>query len=310
MRLNLDIGESPQVPAKPAVGSCEKSGCAFAMPLYDSDRAEQPAEQDQAVLFAEGERQMRSAAEAPAPWGAVRVQWTDRQQMRMAMIDVEPLITEDHAARAIWELTGQVDLGAFDEGVRSREGQAGRPAIDVRLLASLWIYGQSRRDPLGTGVGAVVPNRSGISMAVRDGAGQLSHAVGFSGVPRGRAGKAVRASGGGVEPCRAGKAGAGDARRHAHPGLCQRQQFAAAGHGGAAHGSGAAATAGTGGGGGSRESAASGSSPAARGPGAGASRGGGAPGTGEDPVPSPGSIAGAREPDGSGSTGDETCGGR
>jgi len=114
------------------------------MPLYDSDMAEQPTEQDQAVLFAGGERQIPSAAEEAAPGGAVRVQWIDRQQMRMAMIDVEQLIAEDHAARAIWELTGKVDLGAFYEGVRSRAGQAGRPVIDVRLLASLWIYGQSR----------------------------------------------------------------------------------------------------------------------------------------------------------------------
>jgi transposase len=134
----------PQVPAKSGVGSCEKIGSAFAMPLYDSDMAEQPTEQDQAVLFEGGERQIRSAAEEAAPGGAVRVQWIDRQQMRMAMIDVEQLIAEDHAARAIWELTGKVDLGAFYEGVRSREGQAGRPVIDVRLLASLWIYGQSR----------------------------------------------------------------------------------------------------------------------------------------------------------------------
>jgi transposase len=106
--------------------------------------AEQPIEQDQAVLFAGGERQIPSPAEEAAPAGAVRVQWIDRQQMRMAMIDVEQLIAEDHAARAIWELTGKVDLGAFYEGVRSRAGQAGRPVIDVRLLASLWIYGQSR----------------------------------------------------------------------------------------------------------------------------------------------------------------------
>ena len=70
------------------------------MPLYDSDMAEQPTEQDQAVLFEGGERQIRSAAEEAAPGGAVRVQWIDRQQMRMAMIDVEQLIAEDHAARA------------------------------------------------------------------------------------------------------------------------------------------------------------------------------------------------------------------
>src|ERR1700682_4384500 len=124
--------------------SCEKIGSDLPMSLYDGDMAEQPAEQDQAVLFVGGERQTPSPVEEAALAGEVRVQWIDRQQMRMAMIDVEQLIAEDHAARAIWELTGQVDLGAFYEGVRSRQGQAGRPVIDVRLLASLWIYGQSR----------------------------------------------------------------------------------------------------------------------------------------------------------------------
>ena len=114
------------------------------MPLYDGVMAEHPTGHDQAVLFAGGERQIQSPAEEATPAGAVRVEWIDRQQMRMAVIDVEQLIPEDHAARAIWELTGQVDLGAFYEGVRSREGRAGRPVIDVRLLASLWIYGQSR----------------------------------------------------------------------------------------------------------------------------------------------------------------------
>ena len=114
------------------------------MALYDSVMAENHAEQDQTVLFGWGEPEIVSPEEEIAPAGAVRVQWIDRQQVRMAMIDVEQLIAEDHAARAIWELTGKVDLGAFYEGVRSREGQAGRPVIDVRLLASLWIYGQSR----------------------------------------------------------------------------------------------------------------------------------------------------------------------
>jgi hypothetical protein len=44
--------------------------------------AEQPAEPDQAVLFAGGERQIPAAAAEAAPAGAVRVQRIDRQQMR------------------------------------------------------------------------------------------------------------------------------------------------------------------------------------------------------------------------------------
>ena len=48
------------------------------MSHYDGDMAEQPAEQDQAVLFAGGERQIPSPVEEEALAGEVRVQWIDR----------------------------------------------------------------------------------------------------------------------------------------------------------------------------------------------------------------------------------------
>jgi transposase len=60
------------------------------------------------------------------------------------MLDVEWLVEEDHPARAIWELVGQLDLSAFAAGIGSLEGVAGRPAYDPRLLVSLWIYSYSR----------------------------------------------------------------------------------------------------------------------------------------------------------------------
>jgi transposase len=43
----------------------------------------------------------------------------------------------------IWELTGQLDLGGFAEGIASREGSAGRASWDPRLLVSVWLYGYS-----------------------------------------------------------------------------------------------------------------------------------------------------------------------
>ena len=54
------------------------------------------------------------------------------------------LIGEDHAARAIWELVGRLDLSRFIEAIASSAEEGGRPAIDPQLLISLWVYAYSR----------------------------------------------------------------------------------------------------------------------------------------------------------------------
>jgi transposase len=59
-------------------------------------------------------------------------------------VDVEALIDEEHAARAIWSTVEQLDLSAFGEPARALEGRPGRPAISPCLLASLWIYAYSQ----------------------------------------------------------------------------------------------------------------------------------------------------------------------
>ncbi|MCP5111933.1 MAG: IS1182 family transposase, partial [bacterium] len=51
---------------------------------------------------------------------------------------VEDLVPEDHKVRAIWELTGKLDLSRFEAPIRSEAGQAGRAAWDPRLLVSIW----------------------------------------------------------------------------------------------------------------------------------------------------------------------------
>jgi transposase len=81
------------------------------------------------------------AAAAPAE---ARVRAVNRKQWLMLSIDVERLIPDDHAARAIWELVGRLDLRPFYEKVKAVEGRAGQPAFDPRLMISLWVYGISR----------------------------------------------------------------------------------------------------------------------------------------------------------------------
>jgi transposase len=73
-----------------------------------------------------------------------RLKVVNRSQFLMRTIDVENLIAEDHAARAIWEFIGQLDLSRYTEKIRSCAGNAGRPAFDPHLLVSLWVYSYSR----------------------------------------------------------------------------------------------------------------------------------------------------------------------
>ena len=49
----------------------------------------------------------------------------DRRQMVMRAIDVERLIEEDHPARSLWELVGQLDLSLYYAEIDAVEGRAG-----------------------------------------------------------------------------------------------------------------------------------------------------------------------------------------
>src|SRR6202163_316633 len=72
------------------------------------------------------------------------IRHVNRQQMSWRAVDVERLIAEDHAARAIWELVGRWDLGSFYGAIDSSEEEGGRPAFDPQLLISLWVYAYSQ----------------------------------------------------------------------------------------------------------------------------------------------------------------------
>ena len=73
----------------------------------------------------------------------VRIRPVDREQTWVVYIDVEKLIPENHPARAIWELVGQLDLSAFLEKKLAMGDQPGRPNTSPQLLISLWLYAYS-----------------------------------------------------------------------------------------------------------------------------------------------------------------------
>lgn len=72
---------------------------------------------------------------------AVRILEANRLQMRLVPMDLEGLLPSEHQARAVWAFVEHLDLSEFLARIRSREGTAGRPAIDPRILLGLWILG-------------------------------------------------------------------------------------------------------------------------------------------------------------------------
>ena len=88
---------------------------------------------------AEGENKVKREAGGGKP----RYEMINREQLCWRRVDVERLIGEEHAARAVWEFVGQLDLSGYQEEVRAVEGKAGRPGWEPRLLISLWIYAYS-----------------------------------------------------------------------------------------------------------------------------------------------------------------------
>jgi transposase len=93
------------------------------------------------VVASEEERAGKREAEVRG--GKPRYEAINREQLCWRMMDVERLIGEEHAARAIWEFLGQLDLSGYREEVRAVEGKAGRPGWEPRLLISLWAYAYS-----------------------------------------------------------------------------------------------------------------------------------------------------------------------
>src|SRR6266536_2845149 len=69
----------------------------------------------------------------------------DREQGLLRPVIVDELVAEDHKVRAIWDLTGELDLSRFYSKIRSKEGKAGSPAWHPRLLLSVWLYAYSEQ---------------------------------------------------------------------------------------------------------------------------------------------------------------------
>jgi transposase len=96
------------------------------------------------LLELEQRPESEGEAIAATPLGELKLRRPERRQIVFGEIDVERLVGEDHPVRAIWELTGRLDLSGFAAGLRSRVGEAGRGAWEPRLLVAIWIWAYSQ----------------------------------------------------------------------------------------------------------------------------------------------------------------------
>jgi transposase len=109
----------------------------------------QPKHQDSAAggLFEDlapiDERAVAAAARARA--GALHAQpprllQPNRKQIELRASDLESLLGEDHRARLVWGYVERQDLSRLTEAIKARGSNAGRAAIDPRILFALWLY--------------------------------------------------------------------------------------------------------------------------------------------------------------------------
>jgi len=74
-------------------------------------------------------------ADRPPP----RLRTVDRQQFIPAL-PLEQLLDRDHQARLVWDFCAGLDLTCLYDGIRSRVGGPGHPALDPRIGVALWLY--------------------------------------------------------------------------------------------------------------------------------------------------------------------------
>jgi len=79
------------------------------------------------------------AAPAPCP-SPVRLRTPERRQMEWVPRCLEDLVSPQHPVRLIAEVVEHLDLSAFYQPIKAREGVAGRDTTDPKLLVALWLY--------------------------------------------------------------------------------------------------------------------------------------------------------------------------
>jgi transposase len=69
-----------------------------------------------------------------------RILRASREQLQMQTMDLESLIPAGHRARMVWSFVESLDLGPLYGEFKAVEARPGRPAIDPKILMTLWLY--------------------------------------------------------------------------------------------------------------------------------------------------------------------------
>ena len=104
----------------------------------------------------------RAAEGVNAKRGA-RLREANRSQVTWGRIDLDAELPEDHPARNILAVVERFDLSALYTQVEARDAVAGAPAIDPKILLSLWVYATSE----GVGSGREVSRLVEVHAAYR-----------------------------------------------------------------------------------------------------------------------------------------------
>jgi len=96
--------------------------------------------------------EMRAPHAADAGAGAPRLRQPQRDQIELRVCDLDSLLAAEHPARVIWAYVERLDLTRLHAAIKAREGVAGHPPIDPRLMLALWLYATSQ----GIGSGRVL----------------------------------------------------------------------------------------------------------------------------------------------------------
>ena len=102
-------------------------------------------------------------------------------RFELRAVDIDSLIGQDHPVRVIWGYVEGLDLSLLEDRIRGREAHSGPSpdcaAASVGVVALRHQRGRWQR----AGAGAAVREPRRVSLAVRRGVGELSHAGGLPG---------------------------------------------------------------------------------------------------------------------------------
>jgi transposase len=116
---------------------------------HDPKPAESSLFEDLPQPSIEQVQQAQAKAASKRRQGSPRLLQPNRRQVELRASDLESLLPEDHRARLVWGYVVHQDLSKLFEAIKARGSNAGRAAIDPRILFALWLY--ATLDGVGSG---------------------------------------------------------------------------------------------------------------------------------------------------------------